>query len=254
MRTILRGRLRHHGYKRRADENAAALIGSAAARVAAGIAHDLRNPLQNVIFKGAAIRLMSDGDLTPARIREETEQIVLQAERAARIVDDLSLLGCSSLSFAEQVDLNQLIESCLSLLRSQIEKSRIEVVCALQPELPAALGHSVALERVFMNVLTNAIQAMPQGGRIRIVSAKDAGALQATISDTGHGIAPEAIPRVFDLHYTTKPGGSGLGLWLSRRIIRQHRGTLKIESQLDRGTTVMISLPSRRLGSSINRR
>jgi signal transduction histidine kinase len=94
-----------------------------------------------------------------------------------------------------------------------------------------------------MNILTNAIEAMPSGGLIRIATAKGDKAVFLIIEDNGPGISPEAVERVFELNYTTKPGGTGLGLWLSRRIVEQHRGTLRIKSEPGIGTKMEISIP-----------
>jgi signal transduction histidine kinase len=129
------------------------------------------------------------------------------------------------------------------LVLEQAQKSGTRINSLLNPDLPDILGHSVALERVLMNILTNAIEAMPSGGLITITTVKGEKAVFVIIEDNGPGISPEAIEHVFDLNYTTKPGGTGLGLWLSRKIVEQHRGALRIKSELGIGTNMEISIP-----------
>jgi signal transduction histidine kinase len=213
------------------------------ANAAAGIAHDIRNPLHVIVLEASAMILQPDCALTPATVRKEADKILLYAQRAERIAGDLSLLAEDSIRLDDEIDINSLTQGCLLLVREQFEKKQIQAESSLDPNLSMVAGCSVALERVLMNVLTNAIEALVNGGRIRIATGQSAGTVQMMISDNGPGIAPEAVSHVFDLRYTTKQGGRGLGLWLSRRIIEQHRGTISVVSELGKGASFEISLP-----------
>jgi signal transduction histidine kinase len=225
-------------------EASRAAVRAAVASAAAGIAHDVRNPLNAIILRASALKSKSNDELTPTRVRREAEAILGQVHRAERIIGNLSVLAENGIKLEEKVDLNRLIQGAMLLVLEQAQKSGTRINSLLNPDLPDILGHSVALERVLMNILTNAIEAMPSGGLITITTVKGEKAVFVIIEDNGPGISPEAIEHVFDLNYTTKPGGTGLGLWLSRKIVEQHRGALRIKSELGIGTNMEISIPT----------
>ena len=113
----------------------------------------------------------------------------------------------------------------------------------LEPDLPAVKGDEEMLRRALMNLLVNACQAMPGGGRVDITSELETEALRITITDTGMGIPPEDIERIFKMYYTTKTDGTGIGLALVRRVIDLHHGSIEILSTVGQGTKVIVRLP-----------
>jgi signal transduction histidine kinase len=156
------------------------------------------------------------------------------------------------------IDLNALLQEALELTEHQIAKGRIDIQTDLQPGLPSITGDVNQLEQALLNIIINAWHAMPQGGTLTLRTrwapageplrrAGRAGApgVEAIIADTGIGISPEHLPRIFDPFFSTKGvgKGTGLGLAISRRIIEDHHGSIEVASEVGRGTTFTIWLP-----------
>jgi signal transduction histidine kinase len=182
-----------------------------------------------------------------SEVREDLEAIQRQAQRASGIVEDFLDLSRRNGKAAVAVNINEIVERALYLLAESMRRSGIVVEARLDRTVPPVIGHPVGLERVLINLLTNAGDAMPNGGSVTIsVDNHDAlpGWLRVLVTDDGPGIPPEALGKIFNLFYTTKEGGSGLGLWLSRRIIREHNGEIEVQSELGKGTTFTIRLPT----------
>jgi two-component system NtrC family sensor kinase len=143
------------------------------------------------------------------------------------------------------VDLNPVVEDALALARNRARASRIEVRTALDPALPRVMADADQIRQVVLNLVLNAIEAMPAGGELRVASGVEAGSRTVVLSvaDTGPGI-PEAIrDRLFEPFFTTKKTGSGLGLSIVDGIVARHRGTIRIDTAVGRGTTVHVRLP-----------
>ena len=133
------------------------------------------------------------------------------------------------------------------LIGEQLRKGGINLETSLDRSLPEITGDATALERVLINLLTNARDAMPQGGTVTIATrllTDEQQWLCLTVADTGPGIHPDALGKIFNLLFTTKSDGSGLGLWLSRRIIHEHHGKIDVQSELGKGTMFTIRLPT----------
>src|SRR5208337_3532198 len=146
-------------------------------------------------------------------------------------------------------DLNQVIRDTLSLLEHQFKTAQIDVDLDLSGELPPINGNPGKLQQVFLNLLLNAKEAMPTGGNLRITTLNN-GHVEALISDSGSGIAPEHLKRIYDPFFTTKttpkPGdrrGTGLGLSVSYGIIQEHAGKIHVESAIGAGTTFHLEFP-----------
>ena len=214
--------------------------------LAAGIAHDLNNPLQ-VIRSRAELLLEGPGTMPASEMKEDHETIHRQAQRASQIVNDFLEFARRNGRAAVSVDVNELVEHSLLLLGGSMRGCGIAVEAKLEKEAPRIMGHPVALERVLVNLLTNARDAMPQGGSVKIGVKHLEGSpdrIRLTVTDDGPGIPPENLGKLFDLFYTTKQDGTGLGLWLSRRIISEHGGKIEVASELGKGTTFAITLPT----------
>src|SRR5262245_6998942 len=220
--------------------------------LAAGIAHEINNPIGIISSRIEIMLLDAESEPLPAGVREDLHVLHRHAQRVARIAQGL-------LSFARQapgegtrapVSLNALVEDTLLLVGKQVVKQGIAVKHALDPGLPPVWGDENALQQVLVNLLTNARDALPAGGEIQIATCATRGddkTVKLVVRDTGPGIPPEVLPRIFDPFFTTKARGTGLGLSVSYGIVRDHKGTLEVESRPGEGTTFVLTLP--RLGA-----
>jgi two-component system, LuxR family, sensor kinase FixL len=214
--------------------------------LAAGIAHDLNNPLQ--VIRSRSELLLESPDATPASdMTEDFAAIHRQAQRAGTIIEEFLELSRQRQKVLVPVDINELVDRTLLLIGEQLRTLGISIETRLDRSLPEVTGDVTALERVLVNLLTNARDAMPQGGTVTIASSlltEDPNWLQLTVADDGPGMHSDSLGKVFNLLYTTKAGGSGLGLWLSRRIIQEHNGRIDVRSEPGKGAKFTIRLPA----------
>lgn len=214
--------------------------------MAGGIAHEIRNPL--AITSSAAQILLKKGN-DPELLQECAEKIRLAATRAAAIIETLLRFARPSEGLSEQVDVNAAVEETLSLIGHQISLQSIEIDKQLSPALPKVKGNKNQLQQVFMNIIMNAYYAMEEGGRLaiesRLTPATPQPVIEIRFTDTGNGISEQHLPRVFDPFFTTMPAGKGTGLGLSiaYSIVHQHGGTIGIESEVGKGSTLTVTLP-----------
>lgn len=252
---------------------------SSLGRLVAGIAHELNNPINfvygNVDFLAqymddflSLVRAVDEYPALPADLRAEIDEIKERieydflvedsrkllrsirtgAERTANIVRDLKNFSRTGSGDLVETDVVAGIETTLNLI-SPIYKGRVEIERDYQPNLARLVGNAGHINQVFMNILTNAAQAIRGPGRIRIaVSSGEQGGVEVVrvaIRDSGVGIAPELLERIIDPFFTTKDvgEGTGLGLWITDSIVRAHGGTLTCESKVGAGTTFTVTLP-----------
>jgi len=215
-----------------------------------GVAHELNNPLNNTaLFVGNAVDLIELGAADHGRIVRELHRAMQQVGKATEIISHLRTFGRAAPVSREPISLRQVIEQALSLVQEQLHLREVEVTVDLGPEEPVVLGNPIQLEQVFINLLTNARDAVADAPRkaIRITGAVGAGAVEVAVTDTGHGIPPELEGRVFDPFFTTKEVGKGIGLGLSITygIIKDHGGTISVVSPppTGEGATFRIQLP-----------
>jgi two-component system, NtrC family, sensor kinase len=213
--------------------------------LAAGIAHEINNPLGGIL----ALTSLALEDL-PADDpnRENLEEVVRQTLRCSEIVKHLLEFSRQHRVSTERVDVNLALEGTLSLLQRQSIFFNVEVVKHLDPALPPIIADRSQLEQVLMNILMNAVQAMEEQGTLTVTTRHDTERqrVELTVADTGCGIPPEAIDRVFDPFFTTKQSGQGTGLGLSIAygIVSRHQGTIAVESEPGKGTRFTIRLPA----------
>ncbi|MGH9563450.1 MAG: sensor histidine kinase, partial [Terracidiphilus sp.] len=182
-----------------------------------------------------------------ARLGPVLEKITQQSFRASEIANGLLNFSRTSTTEFRSTDLNQVIRDTLSLLEHQFKTAEIHIDLELAGELPAINGNPGKLQQVFLNLLLNAKEAMPRGGRVRVATLVN-GHVEAIIADSGAGIAPENMKRIYDPFFTTKnmPGekrGTGLGLAVSYGIIQEHAGKIQVESAVGAGTTFHLEFP-----------
>jgi two-component system NtrC family sensor kinase len=205
--------------------------------LASGVAHEINNPL--AIIRGNAELLLMDEIKS-----EEAETILRQSGRMERIVANLLTFARGSELHLGAVRPAQLLDDILAGIRHQIPLDRYAIEC--QHAAPAAMviGDEDQLRQVFTNLLLNALQVMPEGGALSIVSASTAqGACRVTITDSGPGISAEAMEKLFTPFFTTRRGGTGLGLAISYAIVRDHGGSINVENVPGRGAAFTVLLP-----------
>ncbi|MBI4537860.1 MAG: PAS domain-containing protein [candidate division NC10 bacterium] len=216
--------------------------------LAAGIAHEVRNPLVGV--RGAA-QLLEKEAAFPDQLREYTQMIVRQVDRLNRIVNDLLALGAQRPLEARPCNVHQVLEEALSLSVATLKPMGLQVARQYDPEIPAAAGDFDRLLQVFLNLIRNGIEAMPGGGALTVRTrferaAPQCGgrpAVQVEIQDRGPGIPDKVHPRLFTPFFTSKDGGTGLGLAISLRIIEEHRGAIEAQNRSGGGATFRVFLP-----------
>jgi signal transduction histidine kinase len=212
---------------------------SALGTIAAGMAHEIKNPLASI--KGLTQVLPENlGD--PEFIKKYSEIVPRQLDRINRIVEDLLAFGQPGKLKRESVDLAFELNEVLRLIENQCQKSGIEIVRNFSASVPVS-GSSEKLAQAFMNIILNAIQAMPAGGVLKLTTYNLPLTTVIEISDTGSGIPAEKLPNIFDPFFTTKESGTGMGLAVTHRIVAEHNGTIAVESEPGRGTTFKLSLP-----------
>ena len=216
--------------------------------LAAGVAHEVNTPLTGVSsYTQMLLGMLNENDPKHALL----QKVRTQAERATNIVNNLlnfSRTG-SATEFVE-VDVARVLDDTLQLLEPQLRRSQIEIVRRYDTEAPEAYGNAGKLQQVFTNLILNARDAIPDGGRIIVATeTADDGSIIAEISDTGIGIAPENVAKIYDPFYTTKGvgQGTGLGLAVSYGIVQEHAGRITVDSTPGQGTTFRITLPTSRV-------
>jgi PAS domain S-box-containing protein len=214
--------------------------------LAAGIAHELNNPI-GIILSRIELMLMEVKE-QPHAAESVTDLEVLHrhAQRLGHIARGLLSFGRQRQRDRLPVSLSEVVEDTLLLAGKQLSREGIDVLTRLDASLPRLLGDPTALEQVVLNLLFNARDAMPTGGRVEIETSTDQtrpGIIRLVVSDTGHGMSPEILAKLSEPFFTTKPSGSGLGLSVSYTIIREHGGTVQVQSEPGRGTTFTILFP-----------
>jgi signal transduction histidine kinase len=221
---------------------------AALGRVTGTIAHELGTPLNSVL---GYTQLLAQEEL-PESAGESVEIIKTQVQRMVDIIQHYLSRTRRSLHKHRPININELVRETLVLLKPIFQQHRVQVTTTLAESLPPLSGDDASLQRVLINLLNNAVDAMEEGGTV-IITTRESGSPETDrpgvtieVTDTGSGIPPELLPRVFDLFETTKaPGkGTGLGLAVCQEIVKGHRGTIEINSQVGKETCVRIFLPT----------
>jgi signal transduction histidine kinase len=208
--------------------------------LAANVAHEVNNSLQSVINYGAILHEdMEEDDLR----KDDCKAIETEALRARNIVE--SLLGIARQERTEKiaVEINDLLHSVSGLAEVRAKARSISIIENYSREVPLVQGSAEQIRQVFLNLFTNAVDAMPDGGRIEVKTSVENKHVIVTVADTGVGIPSHIISKIFDPLFTTKDSGSGLGLTVSLSIIRDHGGTIKVDSEEGKGTEFTVTLP-----------
>jgi two-component system NtrC family sensor kinase len=212
-------------------------------QLAAGVAHELNNPLGSILlFADAMIQDVSESD---AR-HKDLKMIITETLRCKIIVSNLLNFARQHELMTQETDLNDLIQTVSDKVAKQPPYESIEIIHDFDPKLPIIQADPAQLQQVLYNVFDNAADAMAMGGKLTISTRRaDSSTIELRVTDTGSGIAEDDLDKLFTPFYTTKPAGKGTGLGLSivYGIIKMHRGQIRVESQVGKGTTIIITLP-----------
>ena len=219
---------------------------AALGKLSAGIAHEIRNPLSSI--RGLAQFI--SGSLSPADERKaDLKTIIQEVDRLNNLVFQIldyakvKKLNLTSFSF------NSLLTEVVELFKQEISDKRIEFTLELSPEISLVQADRDQLRQMLMNIIINALQAIPQEGEIKIETEKsvlkEEPAIKLVIEDNGEGIADKDLNQIFDPFFSTRAQGSGLGLSIVYRIVESHQGEIKVESKVGKGTKFIIFLPQR---------
>ncbi|RLC73961.1 MAG: hypothetical protein DRI52_00840 [Chloroflexi bacterium] len=211
-------------------------------QLAAGVAHELNNPISVMLgFSQAILRKLPEDD----PLRKPLATIEREGLRCKGIIQNLLDFARRSKPSLQPTNVNEVLEAACALIEHQISLDNVVVTKGYDPHLPQVLADANQLQQVFVNIIINARDAMPQGGTLRLITRSLGDEVHIIFSDTGIGIPPENIKRIFDPFFTTKEvgQGTGLGLSVSYGIVEQHGGTIEVKSEVGVGTTFIVKLP-----------
>lgn len=217
--------------------------------MAAGIAHEIKNPLAGI---SAAVSIIKD-DMAPDDPRESIlGEVLQQVQRLDKTVNDLLFFGKPSLPDFNCVDINATLTTTLKFASQHRGGGNVEKKLELTPDLPPVYADEKQMQQVFLNIILNAFQAMPDGGLLTVTTARsfrnDDELVKIEISDTGPGIPPQILEKIFTPFYTTKAQGTGLGLPICSKLVYLHSGDIRVSSQHDKGTVFTVELPAYHIG------
>jgi C4-dicarboxylate-specific signal transduction histidine kinase len=213
-----------------------------------GVAHELNNPLNNIgLFVGNVIDQLRLGEGELEQLVADLEKAMEQVRKATSIISHLRTFGRVAPVEVTPVDVDDVIERSLLLMHEQLRLRGIEIELDLCPDEMTVVGNPIQLEQVFINLLTNARDALENSRRkvIRISSSRDDERIRVAFADTGPGIAPDVRQRIFDPFFTTKEvgAGTGLGLSITYSILKEYGGEISVESRPGRGAKFLVELP-----------
>ena len=218
----------------------------------ASIAHEVNQPLSGIITNASTgLRMLASDPPDIQGARETARRTIRDGNRAAEVVSRLRALFSKKSEAAEVIDLNEAARDLIALAEAELRRSRTELQVDLAAELPEIMGDRVQLQQVVLNLLLNAADAVssiedrPRRVTLRTREDED-GNVRLTVQDTGVGIDPANMEKLFDAFYTTKPSGMGIGLSISRSIIEHHHGHIWAEPNIEAGATFSFAIPPAR--------
>jgi C4-dicarboxylate-specific signal transduction histidine kinase len=223
---------------------------STVGELTASLAHEVNQPITAAITDAnTCLRWLTRDDPDLAEAREAALRAVKDANRAAEIITHVRQLFKKGSPQRELVDVNDVIQGMIVLLRSEATRHSISFRAQLAPDLPHVVGDRVQLQQVLMNLMVNGIDAMRDVDGTRELAVKSEQVeneqVVVSVSDTGPGLPPQQAEQIFDAFFTTKPHGTGMGLRISRTIVESHGGRLWAAENSPRGASFHLTLPSR---------
>lgn len=220
----------------------AAVIG----RLTQSVAHEIRNPLNviNLSIDHASNRYAPEDEARRGQFLRILSSIKDEIARLKHLVNDLLNYGRPAQLAVGTVDVRKLVCDTMSLVRAQADDQGVTIIVE-EPNLPAeVIGDRERLKSCLSNIAINALQAMPNGGRLITRVEQTNGMIEINVTDTGIGISEESLGKVFEPYFSTKQAGFGLGLAVTRKIVEEHKGTIEVASQINQGTTFTVRLPA----------
>ena len=215
---------------------------AALGRLTSGVAHEVKNPLNAMRIHLELLKTRLDGARPAAR--ESLDVIAQEIHRLDRVVQGFLKFVRPQELHLGPVDVSTLLGEVGRLMAPEAARVGTRIALDVAPELPPVAGDVELLQQACTNLVTNAIQALPNGGTVTLAACRGGdGAIEVRVSDEGVGIPPEDVDRIFRLYYTTKPQGSGIGLSMVYRIVQMHDGRIDVESAVGRGTVMIVTLP-----------
>ncbi|SIQ70210.1 PAS domain S-box-containing protein [Alkalispirochaeta americana] len=213
--------------------------------LAAGVAHEIKNPLGSIGIHAQLLEKSVDCLDCPdsGTMKEYLEVISEEIERLNRIVVDFLFAVRPMDTQLEPADLNQLLDDLLNFLRYELEEGGIKLERDLDPAVPELDLDRRYFKQALLNIVKNAMSAMPQGGTLRVITQVRGDEALVRISDTGLGMSPEVLEKIFEPYFTTRDFGSGIGLTLVYKVVKEHMGDISVHSREGRGSTFTITLP-----------
>ena len=210
---------------------------SVAGQLAAGVAHEIRNPLTTV--KGFLQLMQKESDISNYR-----DIILSELDNVEKVVQGLLSLAKPHVNKISPTDISVLLQHVVTLINTQAVLQNVVIIIEVDPELPSINCDEHQIKQVFVNILQNSIEAMPNGGIIKIQTMRyDLDKIKFRFIDQGCGIPEKRMKSIGEPYYSIKEKGTGLGLMISHKIIQEHRGTINIKSTVNQGTTVEVILP-----------
>lgn len=226
-------------------------------KMAAVLAHEINNPLSGILTYAKLLRKWTEredaGQSRRKDISEALDLIAAESRRCGDLVKNLLTFSRTTPMNLQPTNLNQIVERSLRLVQHQFELAGVHVQPQLDPDLPDVQCDGAQIEQVLLALVMNAVDAMPQGGNLWLTTrcSGEDGTVRVVVRDDGAGIPPEILPRIFEPFLTTKETGRGVGLGLaiSQSILERHNGTIEVQSEMGKGTTFTLTLPSETVAS-----
>jgi two-component system, sporulation sensor kinase E len=215
---------------------------AAMGELTAGVAHEVRNPLGII---RASVQLMEDAQADPKRAHEAATVIKHEIDRLDKVIKALLDFGRPSTPTMMRVDVNDVLSEVVLFTRKFASRGNVEIDEELDAGVPLVMADPDQLKQVFVNLISNAVQAMEgEGGSLTVTTGFDDGFVFVRFVDTGPGIEPDSLSKVFDPFYSTRDAGTGLGLTIVHRIVDEHDGHIEVASDPEKGTAFTVSLPA----------
>jgi signal transduction histidine kinase len=216
-----------------------------AGRIMAEVAHEVGTPIHSIAGHVELLRRDVDRAAGAEALDRRLTIIDTQLDRVTEIIARLLDLTRAGQGEPGPVDVNRLVAETVDLLRPGLATARVRLEVDAEPAMPPVTGDRTQLQQVLLNLLTNALDATPPGGRLAVRTRALPGELELEVTDSGHGIPPDVQKQIFEPFFTTKPAGrgTGLGLFVAAQIVREHDGRIEVESEPGRGATFRVVLP-----------
>lgn len=213
--------------------------------LASGLAHEIKNPLSTMTITLGLLREDFETSQSPSdrRVLRKIHLLESEVSRLEHILQDFLQFAGGHTVRPKVVSVNGFLSDLLDFFAPSLAESGIRLVRRLGPDLPAVLVDPELMKQAFLNLLTNAREAMPRGGELTVRTWSSGDRVRIDVSDTGPGIAPDVLPHIWEVYYSTKSGGTGLGLPTVRRIVAEHGGEVSVRSSARRGTCFSVFLP-----------